>query len=642
MRISMKKYLFVGSVNIKEKFFEKAQKVGNCEFISAVGEEKKIFPEQIENIKRAIKISREQPVVEQAVVGFSDGREIVNKILWLNKEITSYDNQLVSINSEIGVVEPFGEFDIDAIQKVRNEAGVCCQFFSIHHDKLSDIELPKGFVFVNRKFDFDYFMYIGKEQYRPSKHITEVVFKSSLMSLIDGKTNVSDLLREREGELKSLAKYERFLHEFLLYEMNSANLNFVRKDVEYYLDDKLFVVEGWVPANGLEEVLHLTKEFSVYASEIEIDKTRDVVPTCLKNAGASLLGQDLVEVYDTPSSTDKDPSGWVVWSFLLFFGMIISDAGYGLIFLLVSSFLWFKFGFRALGLKKRVIKLFMMLSCVTILWGVVVGSYFSIKLKPENPLNKISVIYHMSLKKVDFHISAKDETFKRWQDTYPNLKNSTRAEEFLNEGYVVEKGFVKYSLMEENYNTLLMEIAILVGIIHLAISFIRNFYRNWSGIGWILAMIGGYLFFPKIIGSATIIQYLNIFDMATAHLVGKWLLAIGVGLALLLSIIQEKWAGLGAIFKIVEVFSDTLSYLRLYALGLASMVLASTFNEIGAMVGGGVLGAVVMFFGHFINICLGVAAGVIHGLRLNFLEWYHHSFEGGGKKFNPLRLMARE
>jgi V/A-type H+-transporting ATPase subunit I len=134
---------------------------------------------------------------------------------------------------------------------------------------------------------------------------------------------------------------------------------------------------------------------------------------------------------------------------------------------------------------------------------------------------------------------------------------------------------------------------------------------------------------------------MNWVPQSIAFPVGEQLLYGGLGLALVLSLIQQRLAGLGAAFKMIEIFADTLSYLRLYALGLASMVLAATFNEIGMKVGY-LFGGLIILFGHCINITLGVSAGLIHGLRLNFLEWYHHCFEGGGKKFNPLKLFVRE
>jgi V/A-type H+-transporting ATPase subunit I len=89
--------------------------------------------------------------------------------------------------------------------------------------------------------------------------------------------------------------------------------------------------------------------------------------------------------------------------------------------------------------------------------------------------------------------------------------------------------------------------------------------------------------------------------------------------------------------NMVQIFGDVLSYIRLYALALAGMMVASTFNNLGISVG--IIGGIfIILFGHLTNVSLSIMGGVIHGLRLNFLEWYHYSFEGGGRLFNPLRL----
>jgi V/A-type H+-transporting ATPase subunit I len=91
----------------------------------------------------------------------------------------------------------------------------------------------------------------------------------------------------------------------------------------------------------------------------------------------------------------------------------------------------------------------------------------------------------------------------------------------------------------------------------------------------------------------------------------------------------------------IQVFADVLSYLRLYALALAGMIMATTFNDMGMTVG--LLGGfIVILAGHAVNILLGIMAGVIHGLRLNFIEWYHFSFDGGGRLFKPLKLLKSE
>ena len=114
-----------------------------------------------------------------------------------------------------------------------------------------------------------------------------------------------------------------------------------------------------------------------------------------------------------------------------------------------------------------------------------------------------------------------------------------------------------------------------------------------------------------------------------------------MGLAVVLALLQKRLKGLGEISNLVQVFADVLSYLRLYALGVAGASMAATFNEMGMSVGL-VFGWIIILFGHSVNILLGVMAGMIHGLRLNFIEWYHYSFEGGGRLFRPLmRLKSK-
>ena len=134
------------------------------------------------------------------------------------------------------------------------------------------------------------------------------------------------------------------------------------------------------------------------------------------------------------------------------------------------------------------------------------------------------------------------------------------------------------------------------------------------------------------------IHYLGLISKPVAFEVGLQLLYAGMGLAIVLALIQNRLKGLVELTKPIELFADILSYLRLYALGLAGMILAETFNGM-AESWGPVLGAFVLLIGHTTNIAVGMIGGTIHGLRLNFIEWYHHCFEGGGKLFHPLKLL---
>jgi V/A-type H+-transporting ATPase subunit I len=102
--------------------------------------------------------------------------------------------------------------------------------------------------------------------------------------------------------------------------------------------------------------------------------------------------------------------------------------------------------------------------------------------------------------------------------------------------------------------------------------------------------------------------------------------------------IDRKWGAFHELLNVVQVFADVMSYLRLYALALGGVVMARTFNDRLGIDMNLFAGALVILIGHTINITLAIMGGVIHGLRLNFLEWYHYSFEGGGRLFNPLKI----
>ena len=323
--------------------------------------------------------------------------------------------------------------------------------------------------------------------------------------------------------------------------------------------------------------------------------------------------------------------------------MIISDAGYGLIFLAGALYGWWKFGKNLKGIKKRMLKTLTLISCSTIIWGVMVASYFSIKFEPGDFLNRISLPYNLALKKIEYHTHNQTDLYKEWMHDYPSIIDVAVPSEMM-EKAIKMKGHRKiYELMDDTYDGIFLELSLIIGIFHLCTSFSRNLYRNWSGIGWIFTLLGGYMFFPKVLDGTSMLVYTGLLSRDYSIMLGEYMLYGGLIMAVALAIIQERSiAGFAALFKAIEVFADTLSYLRLYALGLASMVLAGTFNEIGPDIGGPIFGPVIILLGHIVNISLGVMAGVIHGLRLNFLEWYHHCYDGGGKKFSPLRLLKRE
>ncbi|MCH9621577.1 MAG: hypothetical protein S4CHLAM20_10010 [Chlamydiia bacterium] len=641
MQVKVQKYLFAGTKNNLDRFFEKAQRMGFMQFISVTGKKPHLFPKDVQKAKDAIKILSIHAKGKQEEEAPCPMSEIINDILSTREKLDVALEQKRLLKVEMKRLKPLGGFSIDQLHAIEEESHKTIQFFMMRHDRIPASEIPEDLIYLNRENNIDYFFYIGDERFS-HEAITEMQVERSYDAVLnDYKQLESDIKELEKAEIESCG-YIKLIEEYIFTRMNSINLKFAKEDVDFFVEDKLFMIEAWIRADKSEKIEQLLDGMSILSEKVAIEKD-DKPPTHLKNKRFAKMGEDLVYVYDTPDMNDKDPSSWVLWFFALFFGMIISDAGYGFLFLTGALYGWMKFGKGLKGIKRRMLKTLTLISCSTIIWGVMVASYFSIRLEPGDFLNRISLPYNLALKKVEYHHKNDTPEYKEWVKDYPNIADVDRADEKI-EKAVKMKGHRKiYELMDDIYDGIFLEISLMIGILHLCISFLRNLYRSWSGIGWIFTLIGGYLFFPKMLDATSMLVYTGVISRDYSIMLGEYMLYGGLIAAVILAIIQERSiSGIGVIFKAIEVFADTLSYLRLYALGLASMVLAGTFNEIGPDIGGPIFGPVIILLGHIVNIALGVMAGVIHGLRLNFLEWYHHCYEGGGKKFSPLRLLKRE
>ncbi len=414
---------------------------------------------------------------------------------------------------------------------------------------------------------------------------------------------------------------------------------FAQNKVSYEIDDSLFVIQGWVPVNKIAELDELVKEFDIHCEEIAFEES-DFVPTYLENKGAARMGEDLVHIYDTPSNEDKDPSGWVLVFFALFFSFIVGDGGYGLIFLMVALYIRFKHK-NLKNLGKRLLNLTTMLAICCILWGFSVTSFFGMGFDPDSSMQKFSLVNWLILKKTEFHMQRNDATFTEWATQFPQIKNMTSPQEVVLAAYKEKKGIKQYEMYRSTYDGIMLELALLIGMIHVILSFCRNLRRNWTGVGWILFIIGGYCYFPYYLKTISVLNYVFGLNPDVIGPNGLYLMIGGLTIATVLSLIQNKLSGILEIMTVIQVFSDILSYLRLYALGLAGGIVSTTVNDLASSVPF-VFGVLIILFGHTVNIALAIMGGVIHGLRLNFLEWYHYSFSGGGKMFKPLRKLEIE
>jgi V/A-type H+/Na+-transporting ATPase subunit I len=639
MRIDVKKFLFVGLEEEREHFFKKAQDVGIIDFIEGDAKVKEV-PADVNNITEAIKILRGLPTMEQEELEeYALAEGLVHKILELKHHLEKLQEEHRVVRLEITRVHAFGNFSKEDIAKIEKEGHRKIQFYFAKHGVAHEQPLPDEVIYIGTEHELDYFVAINHEPTQYPK-LVEMHIEQPLGILKKRYKEIEKEIHLIEQRLKAYAKYNTFLHHALVYKLNQYYLHAAQKAAKPTMNDALFAIEGWVPENKLELLNNLINHTNVHAEEIAIEPT-DKIPTYLENHGNKKIGEDVIRIYDTPSITDKDPSIWVLMSFALFFAFIVGDGGYGLIFLAVALYLHYKFS-NVYGVGKRFIKLLTILSVACIAWGLLTNSFFGITIGPESPWRKVSILNWLVVKKTAYHMEHHDATYDYWVKQYPQLKTVTDPQTFIKEAATkAPDGEVTYKLINIFSDNIMMELALLIGITHIIISMLRYIKRNPVNIGWIAVIIGGYLYVPSYLHATSLFNYLFNITPANAAVDGVYLMIGGVTLAMIIAIFKHKLLGTLEIMAAIQIFSDILSYLRLYALALAGAMVTATMNEnIGNLPF--VVGILLLIFGHAVNILLSVMSGIIHGLRLNFLEWYHYSFEGGGKLFKPLHKMQIE
>jgi V/A-type H+-transporting ATPase subunit I len=364
-----------------------------------------------------------------------------------------------------------------------------------------------------------------------------------------------------------------------------------RQAAEETLDDEhLFALRGWVPAEAVEQVREVAFQRR-FAITVKPPDPSETPPTILENPPATAGGEDLVTFYMTPGYRLWDPSLAVLFSFAVFFALILADVGYALVFGGAVALFWGRMDRTDTG--RRLRRVFALLAGTALVWGVAAGSYFGM----SPPADSLAGTLH--------------------------LVDPTRAD-------------------------VMMRVSILIGVAHIVLANLAECARRWPAqgalapAGWALALVGGASLWLGLEGESPATW------QAGAAAVGAGLLGV-----LLFAAPDASWpwrllrGGLG-LARVTRAFGDVLSYLRLFALGLATASLAATFNDLAAGVADaspafGMLGALlVLTVGHGLNFALAVMSGFVHGLRLNYIEFFNWGLPGEGLRFRPFAKREKQ
>lgn len=628
MRVDVKKFLFVGLSEVKNAFFEKAQHYGVIQFVDLAGNKKSAVSEEVHLYLDALKVLREQPKQmqdERKVDPLKIAKEIVSN----KHELEKVEENIRVITLDISRIQIYGNFSLEDIDYIREHGGLYFQFLTAKRgckDKIDDL------IYIDSDHGLDYFVALNGSP-KTYEGMIELKIDASLSQLKDRLDRARVEKREIELKLAQYARFSDLLHNELNKATNELNLQIAQDGTQPLLDNTLFTAIGWIPVNQLEKLTKITEELSVYATEVAIEPN-DQVPTYLENSGMGKIGEDVIDIYDTPSTTDKDPSLWVLIAFILFFAFIVSDGGYGSVYLGLTLYLRYKYP-NLKGSKKRLLNLATIISVACICWGLLTSTFFGVALDPEHSFRHFSLTTFLGEKKAEYHRALNDATYQRWLQEYPALESAQNSSDMIYQGYIIKKGQKVYELQSELADQALLELMLFVGIVHIIIGQLRYASKNYSLIGWAIFLVGAFLYFPMYLGAPTFLNYWFHLSIDRLGSIGLQLMLVGIPLAVGLAIIRLGILGITEIMNLIQVFADTLSYLRLYALGLSGSILSITINDMATSLPF-IFAVILIALGHAVNMLLGIQGGVIHGLRLNFLEWYHYSFEGGGHKFKPL------
>jgi len=354
-----------------------------------------------------------------------------------------------------------------------------------------------------------------------------------------------------------------------------------------------FILKGWIPAESVEIFSKkLSNITSNYYVEFKDPEPEEEFPVALRNNGFVEPFEAVTDLYSTPNSRELDPNVYMAPFFATFFGIMLGDAGYGLILAIVAYLATRKIKLR--GQTGKIVRLMVLCGISTVIWGAAFGSWFG-------------------------------DAATRW-GIPPILFNPT----------------------EEPIKMLIFCFA--MGVLHLFMGMGVQAYSNIRQ-GRILDAIFDqglwYVFYIGLIllGVGAAAGYNGILQ------VGKVMSIAGaVGLILTQgrdkkNIIAKFFSGVLSLYNVTGFLGDVLSYSRLFALGLTTGVIGMVINQLGVMLGTSWIGwffAILVFIGgHIFNTAINVLGSFVHTSRLQYIEFYGKFYEGGGKAFKPLSFVTK-
>ncbi len=508
-----------------------------------------------------------------------DAVDVERQALDLQRRLHKLRNERDSLALSIESLVPWGDFEFPPVEAL---GGFRLWFYQVPHDLMPAVAATGLPVEVVQRDDgFCYIVVVSEEEPEGMPAIRVPTGAKSRRELVERLEDVELELEDAEAERIGLTRWcTLFGRAVDGLEDRSARALAAKQTA---VAGPVYALQAWVPRDRVDDLQAYAADQGL-ALDVSPADPAEVPPTLFENPSALTAGEDLVAFYQTPSYWLWDPSGVVFVSFAVFFAMIVADAGYGLALGAIVLAYWKKMGGSDAGRRWRI--LLSALAGATAIYGVLAGSYFGVSPPADSLPGRLRV----------FDLGSFSD---------------------------------------------MMAFSIIVGAVHLTYANVRDAFRypRWPqrlpSLGWAGVVLGGLAVWTGMQQNNQVL--LN---------GGSMLFAAGLVLIVGFTGYGEKplmrlFKGLSALTGLSTLFGDVMSYLRLFALGLASASLAIAFNDMArnvseAVPGIGLLfGLLILILGHTLNFVLSAASGFIHGLRLNVIEFFKWGVKDEGNPYRP-------
>jgi len=535
----------------------------------------------------------------QAVAWRQKAQEVYRELRRADDKLMALRNDETRLQNLRLLLKPWEKLDL-ALQEIRNTLQVCLELGMLPAEELAafrtaltaaaeDAFLTE--VHTDRDESFILTAYAVSSKETLQEALKQFTFNRQDFASLQG-TAGENLLRIEDELAQAAIQRRAVLEEAGIQAAFREQLNcfsdylVMERDKNQLVNslartENAFVMDGWVKEKDLS---HLEQKLAVecktvlcLAREPEVDEP---FPVALENPPFAAPYEFITKLYGTPKPRGIDPTMALTPFFVVFFGICMSDAGYGLIIAALGA--WMLWKVKLGPALRHVFKIVLACGISTIFFGALIGGWFG-GLIPVQP----------------FFFNALEDPMR------------------------------------------MLIYALAIGIFQILVGMGIMFYwkvkeGKWMDavfdqLFWALFLAGLILLaFPQTAGAARVLAL-----GAAAGLV------LTQGRAQK-GIVKKFLSGLFSLYNVTAYLGDILSYSRLLALGLATSVIAMSVNMLSAMLGGTVIGSVFMVImlvvGHLFNLVINILGAYVHSSRLQYLEFFNRFFESGGRPFKPFKL----